>query len=219
MPAALSARPTDLPPLTIAELIVVEETERGAVGARMHDGPVQDLLATRYLTDLALSAAAKGADADTLRARLESIREAAALALVGSRQLMADLNARGTDGLGLADALLASAESIAPAASVSIGGADDPELGQLPPAVAVTAYRLAGALLRACESPAPHLDVRRGGQTLTLTLDSAVCLDHPEVAGWVRRVTALGGTVQSGTDLRVDLPLDQTTTPVPEGQP
>lgn len=209
---------TVVQPLSVADLIVVEEAERGAAGARLHDGLVQDLLAARYLADLALSAAAKGADVETLRVRLESIREAASLALAGSRRMMADLTARGTDGVGLAGALRSTAASVLPAATVVTGDDSDSELGELPPATAVTAHRLAGALLRVCASAAPILTVRRDGHTLTLTLDAPVDLDRPEVSGWVTRATALGGSVASGATVHAVLPLDHTSTaPVPEG--
>lgn len=207
MPAALDERRVGPSRLTLDDLIVVEENERGSVGARLHDGPLQDLLATRYLTDLALRAAARGADVDALRAQLEAIRAAASTALAGHRKLLAELTARATTGRGLAGALRAAAASIAPAALVETGDAHDGELGELPPAVAVTAYRLAVCLLRVCETVSPVLRVRRTGDTLVVDLDSPVALAEPEVAGWVARAVAIGGSVASGATVHAVFPL------------
>ncbi len=205
-----SAAPTPAAAQTAARLTVLDEADRGLMAGRFHDGPVQDLLATRYLTDLALSAAAKGADAGTLTLRLEAIRDAAATALTGSRALLGELTARSVDGRNLTGALHAAAgDDLA----LSTGNAADAELPALPPAVAVLAHRLVRALRRsAAISPGPGgipvpVSVTHSASSLQLTCDATVDLTAPELAGWLERAHLLGALVATDPILTVTFPL------------
>lgn len=184
-------------------LLVLEERERGALADRLHDGPLQDLVATRYLADLTVQAAARSATPATVAERLGAVRDAAQDALVGTRRLLGSLTARCADGTGLTQALAALGTAAGAAGggggglAVEVQAAD---AGTLPPGIAIVAYRLVQALLAdTAERGATTAVVRarRTSEALEVSVAGSVSpdLEAPAVARWVVRIGMLGGTI------------------------
>ncbi len=192
-------------------LLVLEERERGALADRLHDGPLQDLVATRYLADLTVQAAARSATPATVAERLGAVRDAAQDALVGTRRLLGSLTARCADGTGLTQALAAlgtAGGGAGGAAGGRAGGAagglavevQAADAGTLPPGIAIVAYRLVQALLAdTAERGATTAVVRarRTSEALEVSVAGSVSpdLEAPAVARWVVRIGMLGGTI------------------------
>lgn len=184
-------------------LLVLEERERGALADRLHDGPLQDLVATRYLADLTVQAAAHSATPATVAERLGAVRDAAQDALVGTRRLLGSLTARCADGTGLTQALAALGTAAGAAGggggglAVEVQAAD---AGTLPPGIAIVAYRLVQALLAdTAERGATTAVVRarRTSEALEVSVAGSVApdLEAAAVARWVVRIGMLGGTI------------------------
>jgi len=184
-------------------LLVLEERERGALADRLHDGPLQDLVATRYLADLTVQAAARSATPATVAERLGAVRDAAQDALVGTRRLLGSLTARCADGTGLTQALAALGTAAGAAGggggglAVEVQAAD---AGTLPPGIAIVAYRLVQALLAdTAERGATTAVVRarRTSEALEVSVAGSVSpdLEAAAVARWVVRIGMLGGTI------------------------
>lgn len=207
----------------LARLMVLEEEERGALAARLHDGPVQDLLATRYLLDLTGLALRRsgtvggGGDTSALLARVGVMREGAQDALAGSRAMLGALTARCTDGSGLPAALQAAAEAVA-AAGLSVTVHSAPSLERLPAATAVLAWRWAQAVLAdAAERRTPTATLTaslvEGGPTAVSVqvVIEAPCepdLSAPAVVRWLERVRLAGGaasTTATGASITVPM--------------
>jgi signal transduction histidine kinase len=192
-------------------LLVLEERERGALADRLHDGPLQDLVATRYLADLTVQAAARSATPATVAERLGAVRDAAQDALVGTRRLLGSLTARCADGTGLTQALAALGTAAGAAGGAAGGGAGGAagglavevqaaDAGTLPPGIAIVAYRLVQALLAdTAERGATTAVVRarRTPEALEVSVAGSVApdLEAPAVARWVVRIGMLGGTI------------------------
>jgi len=189
-------------------LLVLEERERGALADRLHDGPLQDLVATRYLADLTVQAAARSATPATVAERLGAVRDAAQDALVGTRRLLGSLTARCADGTGLTQALAALGTAAAGAAGGAAGGGGGglavevqaADAGTLPPGIAIVAYRLVQALLAdTAERGATTAVVRarRTSEALEVSVAGSVApdLEAAAVARWVVRIGMLGGTI------------------------
>jgi signal transduction histidine kinase len=190
-----------------AELVMLEELEHDALGERLHDGPVQDLLAVRYLTDIASSALVRG-DLGVVGARLEELRGAAQQAQSETAQAMRALRARCVDGLGLVEAIEGHA-----ATTHSAGGPSTVVQGSidvaLRPVVAVAMHRVAqAALWEARRRGASHariaLELTPGVLRLVMTDDGPLADPEPSVATstlarWGRRVGRLGGCLQLST--------------------
>jgi len=192
-------------------LLVLEERERGALADRLHDGPLQDLVATRYLADLTVQAAARSATPATVAERLGAVRDAAQDALVGTRRLLGSLTARCADGTGLTQALAAlgtAGGGAGGAAGGRAGGAagglavevQAADAGTLPPGIAIVAYRLVQALLADTAERGATTAVVRARRTLE-ALEVSVAgsvapdLEAPAVARWVVRIGMLGGSI------------------------
>ncbi len=183
-------------------LLVLEERERGALADRLHDGPLQDLVATRYLADLTVQAAARSATPASVAERLGAVRDAAQDALVGTRRLLGSLTARCADGTGLTQALAALGTAAGAAGgggglAVEVQAAD---AGTLPPGIAIVAYRLVQALLAdTAERGATTAVVRarRTSEALEVSVAGSVApdLEAAAVARWVVRIGMLGGTI------------------------
>lgn len=195
-------------------LLVLEERERGALADRLHDGPLQDLVATRYLADLTVQAAARSATPATVAERLGAVRDAAQDALVGTRRLLGSLTARCADGTGLTQALAALGTAGGGAGGGGRGAAGGAargggglavevqaaDAGTLPPGIAIVAYRLVQALLAdTAERGATTAVVRarRTSDALEVSVAGSVApdLEAPAVARWVVRIGMLGGTI------------------------
>lgn len=224
----------------LARLLVLEEQERGALAGRLHDGPVQDLVATRYLVDLTLIALRRGAvpaAAALLPDRVVALREGAQDALVGARRMLSSLTARCVDGRGLPAALAAVGEA-AEAAGLAVHltvtttdlGASEGDLDALPPATAVLAWRCVQALLmdvteRAAGSASVRVRLRGGTPSVLEVGVDASCepdLRAPAVAPWIERVRLVGGTAGSsptGVLLRLPLPVLPATPDASEESP
>ena len=204
----------------VTRLIVLEELERGDLASRLHDGPAQDLIATRYLLDLAVAASARsgaGGAGGAVIEQLAGARTSAHDGLTAVRRMLGSLTARCCDGTGLAVALQVAAEqSGADGVAAAVDAdPDDGQLDGLPPACAIVAWRLAQVVLAAAPRPAPPSDrpsvappgplvpvvrARAGDGVLRLDLVVPVAVDPlaPTVARWLERVTLVGGTSTVG---------------------
>ncbi len=167
---------------------------------RLHDGPVQALVAARYAADLAV----RGGDPTV-------VRDAVQLALVELRAALWHLRPR-TAGAGLAAALdLLSAQLVRdgkPALTLDLDlpAEDDPVFAAL-------AYRLVQAAALAPADPTVSVVVRRtpAGSSLTVT-GGADAFDGP---GWSEAVAALGGRLTlTAQSLELDLPCNPAPTEV-----
>lgn len=210
----------------LARLLVLEEEERGALAGLLHDGPVQDLVATRYLADLAGLALRRrdgGTNIDLagFEDRISALRAGAQDALAGTRRMLGSLTARCLDGTGLPGALAAAAAGAGESGLAVTLVAADPALEVLPPGTAVLAWRMVQAVLTDCAARgAAKADVAarcEGGELLlTLSTRCSPNLDSPAVAPWTARVGIFGGSTATGpTGLTVRLP---AATPVADGR-
>jgi hypothetical protein len=121
-----------LPP-HVAGLLADVEAERSALADALHDGPVQELVAARYVADAAVRA---GAD--------PGVREALQAALVGLRRTMWQLRPRGADGL--ADALDRLSAQLVERGAPALRLRVDPAADVLPPTTCMAVYRLVQAV-------------------------------------------------------------------------
>ncbi len=184
-PTRTCTAPVDDPALLLAEdALAALEAERDELADALHDGVLQELLATRYAADAALRSGASAAPA---------VRDAVQAAVVALRRTMWHVRPRGSDGLPGALRALSErlVEAGAPALDLHVD-APAAELDALSPGAVGTAYRLVQHLaLASGASPAP----------LTVSLASPrpglVVLDvsGADLAGpdrWARRARACG---------------------------
>ena len=172
-----------------------------AAADRLHDGPVQSLVAARYAADLAV----RGGDPLL-------VRDAVQIALVELRSALWHLRPRTSAEDGLAAALdLLSAQLVRdsrPGLALDLA----PEAGD-EPVFAALAYRLVQAAALASGEQALSVVVRRTpiGSRLTVT-GSADAIDGP---AWSHAVAALGGRLTlTAQTLELDLPCNPAPTEV-----
>jgi signal transduction histidine kinase len=182
-------------------LLVLEEQDRNAVAASLHDGPVQGIVAMRFLADLASTALDRG-DLVAVADRLAELRAAAQEAQAETRRTMRALHGRCLDGEGLAEAL----ESHAVASHAGGGPLTVVRLdytGAVPVVVAITLHRVAQAALseahhRGALAAAIEVVAADGGLRLTVTdhgrrPDPTLSPSSSALARWSARVPLLGG--------------------------
>ena len=178
------------------QAVLDSEADRAQLATALHDRVSHDLVALQYTVELVRDGKAVPAD----------LREPVRAALTAYRQAQRDLRAHALEE-GLRAALAELARRVAadrpddgqPPLKVTIR-AEDPQLDDLPPPVAVTIERVAEALLRGAAGRA-SVFAEVNGQTVKLRVDSAdIACDASELDRWNRRVSALGGILRSDPD-------------------
>lgn len=200
------------------QLVAAREEERRRLRRDLHDGLGPSLGAVVLRIDTARNLAAdRPEEADRV---LRRARDDVAAALADVRRLVHDLRPPALDDLGLAGAVRQQAERVLPPALTATVDAGD--LGDLPAAVEVAAYRIASEALAnaARHARATRVDVslaRDGGALVVAVADDGVGIapDAPAGVGLVslrERAAELGGscTVEcppdGGTVVRAVLP-------------
>ncbi|MGY1754763.1 histidine kinase [Blastococcus sp. SYSU D01042] len=200
------------------QLVAAREEERRRLRRDLHDGLGPSLGAVVLRIDTARNLAAdRPEEADRV---LRRARDDVAAALADVRRLVHDLRPPALDDLGLAGAVRSQAERVLPPVLTAAVVAD--ELGDLPAAVEVAAYRIASEALVnvARHAHASRVDVslaRDGGALVVAVADDGVGIaaDAPAGVGLVslrERAAELGGscTVEcppdGGTVVRAVLP-------------
>jgi hypothetical protein len=175
------------------QAVLDSEADRAQLATALHHRVSHDLVALQYTAELVR--AGKAAPGD--------LREPVRAALTAYRQAQRDLRAHALED-GLRAALAELGRRVAadrpddghPPLKVTIR-ADSPQLDELPPPVAVTVERVAEAVLRGAAGQASVFAAVEG-QTVKLRVDSAdIACDASELDRWNRRVSALGGILES----------------------
>jgi len=175
------------------QAVLDSEADRAQLATALHDRVAHDLVALQYTAELVRDGKAAPGD----------LREPVRTALTAYRQAQRDLRAHALEG-GLRAALAELARRVAAdrpddgqrPLKVTIR-ADDAQLDELPPPIAVTVERVAEALLRGAAGRA-SVFAEVDGQTVKLRVDSAdIACDASELDRWNRRVSALGGILES----------------------
>lgn len=175
------------------QVVLDSEADRAQLATALHDRVAHDLVALQYTAEQVLEGRAAPGD----------LREPARAAVTAYRQAQRDLRAHALEA-GLRSALAELAGRVGadrpddgqPPLRVTIQ-ANDPELDELPPPLAVTVERVAEALLRGASG---RTSVRAAveHQTVKLRVDSAdIAYDASEMDRWNRRVQALGGLLRT----------------------
>ena len=188
---ALARRPA----AAATDLAVAAEHDLDDLADALHDGPVQALVAARYLAD----AAVRGGDAVAARAAVQE-------ALVQLRLFLWHLRPR-TDG-GLGPALSALSARVAEGGGSAFVLVDSATRSHaLCGPAAGAAYRLVQAVARP-GGPACRVATDVDAGSLILHVDGGATLPRPD--RWARRARALGGDLLSSTGrLRLTLPLTE----------
>lgn len=178
---ALALRPTrDLPSGLALGLLAAAEDDADDVADALHDGPVQELVAARYATDVAV----RGGDT-----RLA--REAVQTALQSLRRALWMLRPRVTVDGGLAPALTHLSERLQEAGRPALLlDLDADACAALPAPCAAICYRLVQAVAGRAGDPATTVRVTRRADSVRLEAGAAVPLPAPE--RWSVRAAALG---------------------------
>lgn len=181
---------------TAAALLTDAETDRATLADALHDGPVQELVAARWVADAALHTG------DVL-----AVRDAVQTALVALRRTLSHLRPRGEDGL--VDALEVLSGRLVEGGGEPLHLRLDPTADVLPPAAAVAVYRLVQSVatdLVGVVTVGLHRQDAPGGQhVVVVTVDGGTAL--PDAGRWRRTAAALGGDLLVGRGrLRLTLP-------------
>jgi len=175
------------------QAVLDSEADRAQLATALHDRIAHDLVALQYTAEQVREGKAAPGD----------LREPARAAVSAYRQAQRDLRAHALEA-GLRSALAELASRVAadrpddgrPPLRVTIQ-ANDAELDELPPPVAVTVERVAESLLRGASGRASVWAAVRD-QTVKLRVDSAdIACDASELDRWNRRVHALGGHLRT----------------------
>jgi signal transduction histidine kinase len=220
--AAVAARTAQLAAQLQASreaLVVAREEERRRIRRDLHDGLGPALGAVVLRIDTARNLARRNpADADGV---LQAARSDVAAALADVRRLVHDLRPPALDDVGLVGALRQQAERLrTPDLEVSVE-ADD--LGNLPAAVEVAAYRIVSEAMlntqRHASASSCRVLLRRNGAALLVDVEDdgvGIDADQPSGVGLLsvrERAAELGGTCEitcpdsGGTVVRARLPL------------
>ena len=174
------------------QAVLDSEADRAQLATALHDRIAHDLVALQYTAEQVREGKSAAGD----------LRETARAAVSAYRQAQRDLRAHALEA-GLRAALAELSGRVAadrpadgqPPLRVTIQ-ANDPELDELPPPVAVTVERVAEALLRGASGRA-SVWVAVRDETVKLRVDSAdIACDASELDRWNRRVQSLGGLLR-----------------------
>jgi hypothetical protein len=191
--AAVAYRGADAPPVEL-------EADYASLAGRLHDGPIQTLLAARLAAELA---ARSGGD------DLADVAVLVTTALRELRRVMWELRPRTGEGLGAALEQLAAHDAAGPAPRLFDVTVDREAASRLSPAAAAIGYRLTQTVLRGATS-ALRVTVRPGttGTAVRLQITGADA-DIPDVDRWQRRAALAGGRLRverGSVDLDFDVP-------------
>lgn len=205
---ALALRPTRMLPTGLAlGLLAAADADAHDVADALHDGAVQELVAARYATDVAV----RGGDAGPAR-------EAVQTALLSLRRVLWMLRPRAATDGGLALALTRLSERLQEAGRPALLLDLDAEAcAALPPHGAAVCYRLVQVVAGRAGDPAVTVRVTRSADVVRLEAGGAVPLPDPQ--RWSVRAAALGADLLLPEDptgrvvLSVPVPTRTTTAP------
>lgn len=193
--------------------IEATEREHEELAGQLHDGPMQSLVAARYVTDMAGMAVRDGS--------FDEARQGVQAGLVQARRALWQLRPHASDGHDLAGALQSLAEQLADYIGLRVDVVAEGLPPTLPPAVASAAFRVAQEML--CASVRDRAAARAsvtaqidGDLLILVVTDDGVgqVVEVPAgLARWREWVSLLGGDVRlrgkrgGGAWLRARLPL------------
>lgn len=203
---ALCDRPPATPVLALA-VLQTDDDDAEQIANALHDGPVQDLVAARYATDVAL----RGGE-------LMPARDAVQIALVALRQTLWFLRPRGAAGLAPALAALSRhlEETGRPGLELRL---DETACAALAPAVASAGYRLVQAVVPPAGAAPAVVAVGWDGARVVLEIDGGTRL--PAAERWSARARTVAADLHlsapPGTALVLTVPVparpEQKATP------
>lgn len=196
-----------------ARFIEATERERAELAGALHDGPLQTLVAARYVTDMAGMALRDGS--------FDEARQGVQDGLVHARRALWQLRPHAADGQDLPGALDSLAAQLADYIGLRVDVVSDGVPPALPPAVASAAFRVAQEMLCAAvrdrAATRATVTAELDGDTLVVVVtDDGVgqVVEVPAgLARWREWVSLLGGDVRlrgkrgGGAWLRARLPL------------
>ena len=196
-----------------ARFIDATETDRAELAAQLHDGPLQSLVAARYVTDMAGMALRDGS--------LDEARQGVQAGLVDARRALWQLRPHASDGHDLPGALGSLAKQLLDYIGLKVEVSCDQVPADLPPAVASAAFRIAQEMLcaavrdRAATRASVSALVEENTLVVVVTDDGVgQVVEVPAgLARWREWVLLLGGEVRlrgrrgGGAWLRARLPL------------
>ncbi len=197
----------------VVRFIDATEHEREELAGELHDGPLQSLVAARYVTDMAGLAVRDGS--------FDEARKGVQDGLVSARRALWQLRPHAADGVDLAGALQNLGGQFGEFAGLRVTVASGDLPAQMPPSVASAAFRLVQEMLRAsareraATAATVATEVDGGVLVVTVTDDGVgqVVEVPPGLARWREWVSLLGGDVRmrgkrgGGAWLRARLPL------------
>lgn len=202
----------------VGHFIDATERERAELAGQLHDGPLQSLVAARYVTDIAGMALRD----DTF----DEARRGVQAGLVDARRALWQLRPHAADGVDLAGALESLGNQLGEGLGlrVELTAAGLPP--QLAPSVASAVFRLVQEMLKASVSERAatratvSADVDEDMLVVTVTDDGVgqVVEVPPGLARWREWVSLLGGEVRlrgkrgGGAWMRARLPMTDGTT-------
>ena len=193
--------------------IEATEREHEELAGQLHDGPMQSLVAARYVTDMAGMAVRDGS--------FDEARQGVQAGLVQARRALWQLRPHASDGQDLAGALKSLAQQLPDYIGLRVDVVADGIPVTLPPAVASAAFRVAQEMLcaavrdRAATRAAVTAEID-GDMLILLVTDDGVgqVVEVPAgLARWREWVSLLGGDVRlrgkrgGGAWLKARLPL------------
>ncbi|MEO6714919.1 MAG: histidine kinase, partial [Mycobacteriales bacterium] len=122
-----------------ARIIDATERERAELAGQLHDGPLQSLVAARYVTDMAGMALRDGS--------FDEAREGVQAGLVNARRALWQLRPHAVDGQDLAGALTSLGRQLGDYLGLRVEVHCDGVPAILPPAAASAAFRVAQEML------------------------------------------------------------------------
>jgi signal transduction histidine kinase len=205
----------------VARFIDATERERAELAGQLHDGPLQSLVAARYVTDMAGMALRDGT--------FDEARRGVQAGLVSARRALWQLRPHAADGADLAGALQSLGEKLGEATGLRVSIDASALPAQMPPSVASAAFRLAQEMLsasvreRAATRATVSAEVDGDVLVVTVTDDGVgqVVEVPPGLARWREWVSLLGGEVRlrgkrgGGAWMRARLPMTDGTAEEP----
>jgi signal transduction histidine kinase len=201
----------------VARFIDATERERAELAGQLHDGPLQSLVAARYVTDMA-GLALRDATFDEARRGVQA-------GLVNARRALWQLRPHASDGTDLAGALESLGRQLSDFIGLHVELTVSALPAQMPPSVASAVFRLVQEMLsasvreRAATSATVAAEIDGGTLVVTVTDDGVgqVVEVPPGLARWREWVSLLGGEVRlrgkrgGGAWMRARLPMTDGT--------
>ncbi|MDQ1709516.1 MAG: two-component system, NarL family, sensor kinase [Frankiaceae bacterium] len=199
-----------------ARIIDATERERDELAGQLHDGPLQSLVAARYVTDMAGMKLRDGS--------FDEASEGVQAGLVNARRALWQLRPHAVDGQDLPGALSSLGKQLGDYIGLRVEVVTDGVPPALPPAVASAAFRVVQEMLSAAvrDRAATRASVTaqvEGATLVVVVSDDGVgqVVEIPAgVARWREWVSLLGGDVRmrgkrgGGAWLQARLPLSDS---------